>query len=174
MVPFRNKTEHVNVYRPRTKDERRLCFDTSLCVRPHLQGGTTSIRRGGVPYPRSRWGVPHPADGGYLIPGLDRRVSHPRSGQGGYPIPGLDRGYPIPGPGGGYPIQLMGYSIPDLDRGTPSQVQVGGTLGFPPCPGLDGVPPPKMGYPPGPGMGYSHPGLSGISPTWTWDGVPPI
>ena len=62
---------------------------------PHLRSGW-----GGVPHPRSRWGVPHF-----------------KSGFGGYPISGWggtlsqDRGYPIPGQGKG---------------GTPSQVWVRG------------------------------------------------
>ena len=49
-------------------------------------------------------GVPHLADRGYPIPGLDggglpRLWS--RWGGGVYPVPGPDRGYPIPGLDGG-------------------------------------------------------------------------
>ena len=80
----------------------------------------------GVLHPKSRWGVPHPADGGIpsqvqvgVLHPADRGVPHPRS-----------RGEPCP-VDGGYPTQLMGVSHPrwgypiQLTGGTPSQVQVG-------------------------------------------------
>ena len=103
----------------------------------------------GVPHPRSRQGVPHPrsglgewvlhpADGGgYSIPDLDWGVPHPADG--GYPIPGLNRGYSIPGPDRRYPILLVGgYPIQSWMGGTPPQVWMG--EGYP-MSGLDG------GYP---------------------------
>ena len=69
-------------------------------------GGTPFPGPGGYPLPRSRWGVPHPADGGTPFPGL-----------GGYPHLDLGRGYPHLGKGyppsrpdprtGGYPLLVQ-------------------------------------------------------------------
>ena len=98
----------------------------SVC--PHLRGG-------GVPHPRSGWGVPCPRSvaGGYPsqvwvgvpIPGLGGGVPCLRSGLGvQYPIPGLD-GEGVPG------VPPSGARSGWWGRGTPSQVWWG-------TPGLDG------------------------------------
>ena len=71
------------------------------------------------------------------MPGLDGGVPDARSG-GGIPHPGSGWGVPHPrsGRGGGCtPSQVW-------TGGTPSQVWMGGYLGYPPQPGLDGVPSP--------------------------------
>ena len=90
----------------------------------------------GVPHPRTRWGLPHPANrgvppfqvwmGGYPILSQGRGVLNP-----------ADRGYPIPR--WGYPILLTGS--------TPIQDQDGSTWGTHPLPPpppsrLDGGSPP--------------------------------
>ena len=64
---------------------------TGVCLSNFGEGGSTPIQL-------TKGGGPHPADGGYPIPGLDRGV-------GGYPIQGPDEGV-LPSQisiGGGYP-----------------------------------------------------------------------
>ena len=96
---------------------------------------TLAGRGGGVPYPRSRWEVPHPRSGrggGYPIL-LTRGVSHLRSGQGGYPIPGLDGGgIPFCWQGGTTSKIRMGvpWVPPSAEWGTPIQ----DWMGYPPPP----------------------------------------
>ena len=143
-------------YRPRTKYEGRLCFDTSLCVCPHLRGVPHPVDGGGTPSQvQVGGGYPIPSPGRAVPHLADRGVPHPRSGQG------------VPHPrSGGYPIQLMGDTPSKVwtGGGTLSQIWMGipysrsrwgtphlgwGTIhldlgwGTPPPPG------PVMGYPPG-------------------------
>ena len=79
-------------------------------------------------------------DGEDPIPGVDRGVPHPADG--GYPVPGLDKGeYPVPGLDGGTSSQVRtGGGVP------PFKIRMGGSQDLmgvapPPCPGLDGVHP---------------------------------
>ena len=102
--------------------------------------------------------------GGDSIPGL---------GGGGYPVSGVGEGYPVPGlDGGGYPGYPFGQDW-----------MVGGYLGYPPWPVLDGGGRGTPGTPHHDWMGYPPPWLDGVPPTtmtgrstpltlWL-DGVPP-
>ena len=100
-------------YRPRTKYEGRLSFDTCLSIHPSVclstpgDRGTLSRSSQGDTPARSSWGVPLP---------------------GGYPGQVQLRGTPpqVPpiGPGWGYPIR--GYPARS-SWGVPNQVQPGGT-----------------------------------------------
>ena len=146
------------------KYEGRLCFDMSLCVCPHLWGGTPSEVWwwGGYPIPGLA--------GGYPIPGLARGVPHPRSDQRGTQSQVWPGGYSISGWGGGTHSQVGGYPRypltrsgwvgtqgvphPDLRWGTPYLDLEWGTpyldlgQGTPlPRPEM-GYPLPEMGYPP--------------------------
>ena len=110
-------------YRPRTKYEGRLCFDTSLCVCPQLWGGK---------------GYPIPGLGGYPILGLG----------GSTPSQVWVRGTPsqVWMVGGSTPSQVwMVWGVPHPRSGwggTPSQVWVG--WGVPhPRSGWWGVPHPR-------------------------------
>ena len=121
-------------------------------------------------------GVPHLADRGYSIPGLDGG-GNPIQLTGGYLIL-LDReGYPIPGPDGGYPIPGLDGGVPHpADRGVP----IPGLGGYP-ISGLDrgypilgwGVPHPRSGL----GGTSSQVWTGGTHPRsgqWEYPGVPPF
>ena len=151
----------------------------TACIRRMTEGNVftlSTISGGGVSHPRSRQGVPYPADWGYSIPGLDE----------GYPFPGLD---PISGlDGGGTPSQVWmggvlhprsgwgGYSIPGLDGGVLHPRSGWGVphlrsgWGWHPIPGLDGGYT-ILGQPPlSAGWGTPHPGPrsgQGGTPTGT-------
>ena len=95
----------------------------SVCVSPHLGGGTPSSWRGwGYPLPRSWhggglfswWGYPIPGPGGRGLPHPRSRwgVPHSQVQAGGYPIPGPVGGTPFPGTGGGVPFPRSRWGVP--------------------------------------------------------------
>ena len=78
---------------------------------PGQDGGTSQVRMGAVPHPRSECLVPLA-----------------RLGLGGYRIPGQNGGYPLFRSGWGVPLASSGWGVPS------SQVKMGGN----PFPGQDG------------------------------------
>ena len=102
-----------------------------LSVCPHLVGGTpfqvwirgypipglgVPYPAGGIPCPRSRWEVPHPADGREGVP-------HPRSRQGSTPSYIRMGEYPLSRTEWGNPHQdCMGYPLPPSRTGWGSRL----------------------------------------------------
>ena len=122
---------YLHLVTARVRSIREGTVFTGVCLSTFRSRGVYPIRRpgGGTHYRFRQGGTPSSWWGGYPILSPGGGVPHP-----------VDWGYPIPGPGGGYPIQLTVPPVQDWMRYPLSRTG----WGTPPCPRLDGVPPPPV------------------------------